>query len=134
MALFLGTHVRLVAMREFLISTLVLASSAQQYPWNLEADYTTSTTAGFLPGFSDGALVNASFRRPAGIAIDPVLQELYVADKGNHAIRRVRVADQLAASAEASNASSVAERDAVEFGLSSDYVTPAAPLPATVVT
>ena len=59
---FLGTHVRLVAMREFLISTLVLASSAQQYPWNLEADYTTSTTAGFLPGFSDGARAFAAAR------------------------------------------------------------------------
>ncbi len=40
-------------------------------------------------GFADGPLATAAFRYPQGLAIDPAGRYLYVADTGNHAIRRV---------------------------------------------
>ena len=41
------------------------------------------------PGFNDGVGRNASFSEPAGLALDRARKVLYVADSGNHAIRRV---------------------------------------------
>lgn len=41
------------------------------------------------PGFEDGPLAAASFRRPQGMALSPDGSTLYVADSGNHAVRRV---------------------------------------------
>ena len=71
---------------------LLARGAAQTRPWNLEDDYTTSTAAGGArPGFEDGSLANASLSRPEAVAIDPVAQVLYVADRGNHAIRCIRV-------------------------------------------
>lgn len=79
-----------------LVPRVVLALpvlAAQGYvPWNLQDDYNTATLAGQAAhGHSDGTLENATFHRPSAVAIDPVAQELYVADTGSHRIRRVRV-------------------------------------------
>jgi len=43
-------------------------------------------------GFVDGVGTSAKFSNPSGIAIDPIHQNLYVADKENHAIRKVAIA------------------------------------------
>lgn len=40
-----------------------------------------------MPGLSDGPFYSALFNNPAGIAIDPVEDKLYVADQGNHCLR-----------------------------------------------
>ncbi|MEZ4861626.1 MAG: thioredoxin-like domain-containing protein [Caldilineaceae bacterium] len=45
-----------------------------------------------LPGLGDGDLRNASLRQPQGMALSADGQTLYVADTGNHAIRRVDLA------------------------------------------
>ncbi|MES2901589.1 MAG: NHL repeat-containing protein [Pseudomonadota bacterium] len=47
-----------------------------------------STLAGATEGFTDGAGVLAAFHTPSGLAIDKA-GNLYVADTGNHAIRKV---------------------------------------------
>jgi DNA-binding beta-propeller fold protein YncE len=41
------------------------------------------------PGLRDGPLQDARFKEPRGIAIDYVRKLLYVADAGNHVIRRI---------------------------------------------
>ena len=60
--------------------------------WNLGTGYETLTAAGLdVSGAIDGAGGNATFDKPFSVAIDHINQELFVADKGNHRIRRVRV-------------------------------------------
>lgn len=50
-----------------------------------------STFAGSTtPGSHDGDGTNASFRLPAGIAIDSTSGNLYVADRGNNEIRQIK--------------------------------------------
>ncbi|HVP39690.1 MAG TPA: Ig-like domain-containing protein, partial [Candidatus Saccharimonadales bacterium] len=46
------------------------------------------TLAGGSPGYADGVGTAASFLSPTGVAVGPG-RRLYVADQGNHAIRRV---------------------------------------------
>ncbi|KAM3095725.1 thioredoxin-like domain-containing protein [Phormidesmis sp. 146-35] len=41
------------------------------------------------PGFTDGQFTDAQFSAPQGMTIDAIHQILYVADTGNHTIRRV---------------------------------------------
>jgi RHS repeat-associated protein len=41
------------------------------------------------PGYIDGAAASAQFRAPASVAIDPVRNVLYIADSGNHVVRRM---------------------------------------------
>ena len=72
-----------------LISAVPRASAYT--PWNLESDYFTSTLVGGNMGDLDGRQTNALFNRPDGLAIDEQAQELYIADRGNHRIRRVRI-------------------------------------------
>jgi DNA-binding beta-propeller fold protein YncE/thiol-disulfide isomerase/thioredoxin len=44
------------------------------------------------PGLTDGDFASARFRAPQGMALDSARGELYVADTGNHLIRRVDLA------------------------------------------
>ncbi|MFH0797492.1 MAG: hypothetical protein V2A65_10665, partial [Candidatus Omnitrophota bacterium] len=44
-------------------------------------------------GFADGIGVNAKFNNPYGLDIDNTGQYLFVADRNNHRIRRVKIAD-----------------------------------------
>jgi DNA-binding beta-propeller fold protein YncE len=41
------------------------------------------------PGFEDGTFASATFRQPQGLAFSPEGGTLYVADRGNHAIRLI---------------------------------------------
>ncbi|MBX3102679.1 MAG: hypothetical protein KF690_09240 [Bacteroidetes bacterium] len=41
------------------------------------------------PGLENGETATARFYHPAGLAIDPASGTIYVADKGNHAIRKI---------------------------------------------
>ena len=54
------------------------------------------TVAGLegVPGSADGLGAAARFDRPAGLALDPATGLLYVADAGNHVIRRVTITPQ----------------------------------------
>lgn len=54
----------------------------------IAADGTVSTFAGTGPGFADGIGTAAAFDTPSSLAVD-LLGNLYVADTGNHAIRKV---------------------------------------------
>ena len=54
----------------------------------IAADGTVSTFAGTGPGFADGIGTAAAFDTPSALAVD-LLGNLYVADTGNHAIRKV---------------------------------------------
>lgn len=54
----------------------------------LRADGSVATLAGGVEGFLDGQGAAARFDTPSGIALD-ALGNLYVADTGNHAIRKV---------------------------------------------
>lgn len=52
---------------------------------------TINTLAGSAgnPGSADGSAASARFNRPAGLAINTTGPELYVADSGNHTVRKV---------------------------------------------
>ncbi|HKR65875.1 MAG TPA: hypothetical protein VJZ00_19245 [Thermoanaerobaculia bacterium] len=52
-------------------------------------EVTTLAGVANAEGFSDGTGAAARFRFPSGIAIDPVTGLIYLADKDNHAIRRI---------------------------------------------
>ena len=54
----------------------------------LRADGSVATLAGGVEGFQDGQGAAARFDTPSGIALD-ALGNLYVADTGNHAVRKV---------------------------------------------
>ena len=104
-----------------LLLLLRAALAAAREPWNVEGDYTTITAGGVAQaGLLDGGYGNATFRRPNAVAIDGELNELYVADKGNHAIRKVRVS-LLLATQEMNESTRAASGIGPE--LSDDYVT-----------
>jgi len=54
----------------------------------VHADGSVTTLAGGTEGFADGQGASARFNTPSGLALDAV-GNLYVADTGNHAIRKV---------------------------------------------
>ena len=54
----------------------------------IDRDGTVTTLAGFSEGFADGEGTAARFDTPSGLALD-LAGNLYVADTGNHAIRRI---------------------------------------------
>ncbi len=68
---------------------IVVVDPANPYSW------TISTLGGALgqPGYADGPVSTARFNRPAGLALDQANHILYVADSGNHAIRRITLAN-----------------------------------------
>ena len=49
----------------------------------------TGTVAGRNAGFADGAVREARFNAPCGVCVDPA-GTIYVADTGNHSIRRIK--------------------------------------------
>jgi len=52
----------------------------------------TLSGAAFKPGYADGALADARYDQPSGIALDPQSDRLFVADNRNHAVRVVDLA------------------------------------------
>ena len=51
--------------------------------------WTIAVLAGGAAGYLDGPLATARFREPAGLWLDEATRVLYVADRGNHAIRAI---------------------------------------------
>ena len=58
-------------------------------PWNEDSDFTTTTIAGSTGGDSDGTSTNSSLFLPSAVAVDIAAQQLYIADTGNHKLRRL---------------------------------------------
>ncbi len=72
--------------------TLYVADSGNHAIRMITADGTVTTLAGSaqgIPGSADGALADARFNGPTGIAIDRSNGNLYVADNSNHTIRLI---------------------------------------------
>lgn len=59
------------------------------------SSWSVTTLAGSAAGFQDGVGASARFNRPSGVAADPS-GILYVADRNNHAIRRVSPTGEVA--------------------------------------
>jgi hypothetical protein len=57
----------------------------------IDAKNTVTTVIGDgIPGFKNGEGVKARFKRPFGLAFDPVDNSiLYITDEGNHCVRKV---------------------------------------------
>ncbi|MBL8187058.1 MAG: hypothetical protein JNK38_03570, partial [Acidobacteria bacterium] len=56
----------------------------------VDANGAVTTTAGNgSPGFVDAQGASAQFNNPQGVAFDPISNSIYVADSGNHSIRRI---------------------------------------------
>jgi sugar lactone lactonase YvrE len=66
-----------------------------------EGEVMTIAGGGASPGYSDGPAMTASFDTPCGIAVAPT-GELYVADTGNNAIRKLTPGGQVTTIASAS--------------------------------
>lgn len=74
-------------------STLYVADSGHHRLLSAALDGTSAETIGSgAPGAEDGDFAAASFRSPQGMALDGARGWLYVADTGNHLIRRVDLA------------------------------------------
>ncbi|OAM89792.1 hypothetical protein AW736_10715 [Termitidicoccus mucosus] len=71
--------------------TIYIADAVAHAIRRVDVSGTVSTLAGKLgfSGTADGAGQDARFNEPAGIALDQAGQSLYVADTGNHVIRRI---------------------------------------------
>ncbi len=67
---------------------LIIADSGNHVIRKRAPDGMVSTLAGFSPGHADGVGRLARFQSPAGLAVDET-GIVYVADAGNHAIRKV---------------------------------------------
>lgn len=68
--------------------TLVVADSANHRIRRIQADGRVTTVAGSTLGLADGVGPAACFARPEGIAVAPD-GAVFVADTGNHAVRRL---------------------------------------------
>ena len=72
-------------------------------PRPADESYSLTTLAGAgatLPGHADAAGTNARLDRPVGLAASPDGSWVYVADHGNHVLRRLDLATAQARSAE----------------------------------
>lgn len=94
-------------LRGALLLSLPLRAGAQNStkklyaPWNEQDDYKTTTIAGGTGAaqslgsndtvVKDGSGATATFLRPVALAVDSAAGELYVADKGSHRIRMIKV-------------------------------------------
>jgi len=74
--------------------TLYVADTSNQTIRKITSSGVVSTVAGWptFPGDADGVGTAARFRSPAGIAVDAAGSVAYVADTGNHTIRRIDLA------------------------------------------
>ncbi len=67
---------------------LFVADSRNQKIRKITPEGVVTTFAGSTQGFADGASTDAKFFQPEGVAID-ALGNVYVADRGNHKIRKI---------------------------------------------
>lgn len=68
---------------------LIVADSRNHRIRRVQPDGRTTTIAGSVEGLRDGPASRAQFRLPCGVAVAPD-GTVYVADTGNHCIRRIR--------------------------------------------
>lgn len=70
---------------------LVVERDNHDVRWiSLSQPYTVGSLAGSgLAGMKDGALNDAQFRGPMGVSVNRQVYEVFVADTGNHAVRRI---------------------------------------------
>ena len=67
-----------------LVRKLCQTSSSPTSTWKV-----TTLAGSGTAGFRDGISTTAKFKLPTGLTLDEVKQELYIADSGNHRIRRL---------------------------------------------
>ena len=70
------------------------ASDAYELACQPEGSVTTVAGDG-TPGFRDGLQERSAFRSPSGVAVRAATGDVYVADSGNHRIRKVTPANQV---------------------------------------
>lgn len=70
-------------------SNLYVADSKNHRIRRVTPNGVTTTLAGSAPGFADGSVDKAQFQMPCGVAVAPN-GAVYVADTGNHRIRRIQ--------------------------------------------
>jgi cysteine-rich repeat protein len=75
------------------VHVVTVTNPSSTASWTIATLANTANTA----GHADGAAATAGFRSPGGLYFDEAAQHLYVADTGNHAIRRIDLAGGLAA-------------------------------------
>ncbi|HYI10689.1 MAG TPA: hypothetical protein VEK57_16630 [Thermoanaerobaculia bacterium] len=87
-----------------------IADSGNHAIRHLSRDGQVTTWAGALekPGTQDGSRLTARFRNPSGIAADAQCN-LYIADRGNHTIRRISAAGDVTTIAGRAETSGVAD-------------------------
>ena len=70
------------------------ASDAYELACQPEGSVTTVAGDG-TPGFRDGLQERSAFRSPSGVAVRAATGDVYVADSGNHRIRKITPANQV---------------------------------------
>ena len=75
-------------MRRALAVPLLLGLAEAYVPWNNEWDVSTFTAAGASSGDSDDA-TNSSLFLPSAVAVHIQEQQLYIADTGNHKVKKL---------------------------------------------
>ncbi len=71
--------------------SLFIADELNHKIRRITQDYFVTTHAGSERGFADGTLIDSKFNEPCGLALDYSRGVMYVCDRGNSRIRRVKL-------------------------------------------
>jgi hypothetical protein len=76
------------------IRTLQFAAGGAGVPTvTLLTGSSLATSTGVAAGYANGPIASATFRAPTGLAVDSTGENIYVADRGNNAIRHINLTE-----------------------------------------